>query len=230
MRLLCIELLNFYNFYIKLLIISGYIDDSYLQGDTYDECTQNVTASSKLITQLGFITHPEKSVTIPSQVLVFLGFILNSLTMTVSPTPHKFGKTTKVCSCLLENNHPTITQVAEVIGILISSFPGTKYGPLHYRTLELCKVNALKQTQGDYNSVMTLSPQAKQELVWWIDNIATASKPVQCTNPDLATKPDASNMGWGAVRDNVTTAGADGQSVSKGNILMFLSCRQHILL
>ena len=97
--------------------------------ETHDECAQNVTASSKLITQLGFITHPEKSVTIPSQVLVFLGFILNSLTMTVSPTPHTVEKTTKVCSCLLENNHPTITQVADVIGILISNFPGTKYGP-----------------------------------------------------------------------------------------------------
>jgi hypothetical protein len=73
-------------------IISGYIDDSYLQGDTYNECAQNVTASSKLITELGFITHPEKSVLIPSQVLVFLGFILNSLTMTVSPTQQKGEK------------------------------------------------------------------------------------------------------------------------------------------
>jgi hypothetical protein len=49
-------------------IISGYIDDSYLQGDTHNECAQNVTASSKLITELGFITHPEKSVLISSQV------------------------------------------------------------------------------------------------------------------------------------------------------------------
>ena len=124
-------------------IISGYIDDSYLQGDTYNECAENVTASSKLITELGFITHPEKSVLIPSQVLVFWGFILNSLTMTVSPTPHKGEKTIKVCSCLLENNCPTIRQVAEVIGILISNFPGTKYGPLHYRALELCKIGYL---------------------------------------------------------------------------------------
>ena len=43
-------------------VISGYIDDSYLQRDTYNECTKNITDSSKLITELGFITHPEKSV------------------------------------------------------------------------------------------------------------------------------------------------------------------------
>ena len=66
-------------------VISDYIDDSYLQGDTYNESTKNITDSSKLITELGFIAHPEKSVTVPSQSLVSLGFILNSVTMTVLP-------------------------------------------------------------------------------------------------------------------------------------------------
>jgi hypothetical protein len=41
-------------------IISGYIDDSYLQGDTYNECAQNVTASSKLITELRVYYTPRK--------------------------------------------------------------------------------------------------------------------------------------------------------------------------
>jgi hypothetical protein len=141
--------------------------------------------------------------------------------MTVSPTPQKGEKTIKVCFCLLENNCPTIRQVAEVIGILISNFPGTKYGPLHYRALELCKINALKQARGDYNSVMSLSPQAKQELVWWIDSIATASKPIQCTNPDLVIQSDASNSGWGAVRDKVTTGGrwTDCEQMEHINVL-----------
>ena len=127
--------------------------------------------------------------------------------MTVSPTTHKMEKTIKTCSCLLENNNPTILQVAEVIGILVSNLPGTRYGPLHYRALELCKINALRQARGDYNSVMALSTPAKQELTWWIDNITTASQPVQCTNPDLIIKSDASNKGWGAVRDNITAGG-----------------------
>ena len=54
---------------------------------------------------------------------------------------------------------------------------------------------------------MRLSPQARQELVCWIDNIATASKPAQCPNPDLVLQSDASHMGWGAVRGNITTGG-----------------------
>ena len=158
------------------------------------------------MTELGFITHPEKSVTVPSQS-AFLGFILDSVTMTVSPTSHKVTNMIEACTCLLNNACPTFTQVAEVVGILISDFSGCQYGPLHYRALEQCKMNALQQARGNYSSNMRLSPQARQELVSWIDNIATASKPAQCPNPNLVLQIDASHMGWGAVRGNITTRG-----------------------
>ena len=69
------------------------------------------------------------------------------------------------------------------------------------------KFNALQQAWGNYSSNMRLSPQARQELVWWIDNIATASKPAQCPNPDPVLQSDASHMGWGAVGGNITTGG-----------------------
>ena len=57
---------------------------------------------------------------------------------------------------------------------------------------------------------MNLSTHAQQDLVWWIDNIAESSNPVQCTNPDIIIKSDASNHGWGAVRDTTTTGGGGG--------------------
>jgi hypothetical protein len=37
-----------------------------------------------LFTKLGLVVHPEKSNFLPSQVIVILGFIPNSLTMTVT--------------------------------------------------------------------------------------------------------------------------------------------------
>ena len=146
--------------------------------------------------------------------------------MTISPTPHKVEKTINVCSCLLSNTSPTITQVAEVIGILISNFPGVNHGPLHYRALELCKIYALKQSKGNYTSKLALSPQAKKELAWWMGNIATASKPVQCPNPALVIQFDGSNAGWGAVR-GILLRGADGLIVNNKTTLMCWSFRQH---
>ena len=40
----------------------GYIDDSYLQGDTVEDCQQNVGDTVTLFTRLGFFIHPEKLV------------------------------------------------------------------------------------------------------------------------------------------------------------------------
>ena len=44
------------------LLNSGYIDDSYLPGDTVEDCQQYVGDSVTLFTRLGFFIHPEKSV------------------------------------------------------------------------------------------------------------------------------------------------------------------------
>jgi len=57
----------------------AYIDDSYLQADLYDDCVQNVIDTVTMFDNLGLVVHPEKSVLVPSQQLVFLGFILDSI-------------------------------------------------------------------------------------------------------------------------------------------------------
>jgi hypothetical protein len=64
-------------------ISSGYIDDSYLQGDTIDECVDNVTETIALFISLGFTINWEKSVLVPTQRLHHLGFIYDSVTMTI---------------------------------------------------------------------------------------------------------------------------------------------------
>ena len=55
----------------------GYIDDSYLQSITKPECENNVQATTKLFDSLDLYVHPDKSTLEPSQVLEFLGFVLN---------------------------------------------------------------------------------------------------------------------------------------------------------
>ena len=112
---------------------SPYIDDSFLLGNDYNECGSNVIDTVKLLDALGFVPHPKKSVFIPTQTLVFLGFLLNSINMTVSLTSEKAKKLKSAVSCLLSCETPSIREVAQVLGLIISSFPGVMYGPLHFR-------------------------------------------------------------------------------------------------
>ena len=164
-------------------INSGYIDDSYLQGDTSAECHKNVVDTIMLFTKLGFHFHPVKSVFIPSQKLTFLGFVLDSIAMTVTPTAEKVQRILSVCATLLKTQIPTIKQVAEVIGTLVSNFPGAQYGPLHYRHLERDKDLALLANKGDYGGKMQLSPPALSELQWWRDNAVTLKRDIQHDHP-----------------------------------------------
>ena len=55
-----------------------YIDDTYLQGDSPDDCERNIHNTAKLLWDLGFSIHPDKSVLLPTQKLEFLGFVLDS--------------------------------------------------------------------------------------------------------------------------------------------------------
>ena len=70
-------------------INSPYIDDSYLQGGSYEECLGNVLDTVKMFLSLGFILHPHKSVFTPTQKLVFWGFVLDSVQMKIYLTNEK---------------------------------------------------------------------------------------------------------------------------------------------
>ena len=72
--------------------------------------------------------------------------------MTVSPTQEKVLKTINCWTELLRPLPLSIQQVSQVLGTLISNFPGVEYGPLHYRCLEVDKIQALRANHGNFNA------------------------------------------------------------------------------
>ena len=185
----------------------GYIDDSLLLGDTVTECASSVRATKDLVEHVGFTPHLEKSIFAPTQIIVFLGFTLNSITMTVTPTHDKVMKTRQCCLALLAKQPPTRQDLAEVIGVLVANFPGVEFGPLHYRNLEKDKVQALTASKGSYQGLVQLSKKSLKELQWWIDNIATSHKCITHVKPSVSIQSDASTVGWGAALSGQSTGG-----------------------
>ena len=61
-----------------------YVDDSLLAGDTYKDCLDNVHETKLLLEGLCFHNHPKKSVFLPTQAITFVGFEINTVTMTIS--------------------------------------------------------------------------------------------------------------------------------------------------
>ena len=191
----------------------SFIDDSWLNGPSYEECQSNVVASCTLFQKLGFIIHPQKSVLIPVQDMLFRIFVLNSVSMTVKLTPEKVQHISLMCPKLLGNAKPSIQFVSEIIGLLISALPGVGFGQLHYRSLEIDRNNALKLHSDNYKRKMCISTESKADLQWWIDvgvhspvhihlqwwiDVGVHS-PVHITQdkPSIRVQCDESNTGWG---------------------------------
>ena len=144
-------------------VCSSYIDDLYLQGRIYDLCVSNVIDTFIQFDSLGFTIHPDKSVFIPSQRLVLLGFIIDSVAMTITLTSEKALKVKEACGTLLARGLSTIPQVACVKGKIMSSFPGVMYGQLYYRALDHTKTLAFKSAKGDVDSQMILTEDCKKK-------------------------------------------------------------------
>ena len=185
----------------------AHLNDLYLQGQTYEDCIRNVIDTTLLLETLGFIVHPIKSVLVPTQEIVVLGFVINSLTLTVMLTKERAVYLKKYCTQVLGSPKITIQQVAKVIEQIVSSFPGAMHGPLYYRNLESNKSHALKTSRGNFDAHMSLSIEASQELNWWIANVETTDNVVSHDRPQHTITTDASLLGWGAVMDSILTGG-----------------------
>jgi hypothetical protein len=66
---------------------------------------------------------------------------------------------------------------------------------------------SLRDNKGNFDSPMTLSHQSNLELMWWVNNIHSAFKPILQSTPAVILTTDASTLGWGAVLGDTRTGG-----------------------
>ena len=74
---------------------------------------RNVIDTVNLIDSLGFTIHPEKSTFIPSQVLIFLGFVINSVTLKVCLTDVRKVAIKEACIKLVKKGLLQLEQLQE---------------------------------------------------------------------------------------------------------------------
>ena len=191
----------------KGMVNSPYIDDCLLVGDTFQDCLNNVIATVNLSNEMGFLIHPDKSDLEPSQVIEYLGFILNSRNMTVSVNKRQADKIWEACNHLANQTTCSILQLAKVVGLLVASIPGVQMGKLYYRKLDNVKTKELKLNKGNFKANMSVSPDMVEDLNWWKDNIHSVCRYLTESSPDLYLSSDSSKTGWGGGMGSQTTGG-----------------------
>jgi len=184
-----------------------YVDDNLLFGGSMAECDNNIWATTNLLRNLGFTIHAEKSILLPTQKIIFLGFILNSLNMTITLTDTKKEKIIMLCQDAIKNPTLSIRKLSCIIGNIVASFPAVPYGKLHYRSLEKFKVRSLRCNEGNFDQYVTITEPVISELSWWIRNIGSAYKNISETEISKTIYTDASRLGWGIFSNNISNGG-----------------------
>ena len=127
-----------------------YVDDSYLQEETYQDCLNNISDTTRLLRELDFVIHTEISVLTPNQTIVILGFIISSKKMMLSLTDEKNNKIKTILTDCLCKYNISPRELATILRNILVSFPAVTYGPLHYRHLQKQKNNRFKILQRQY--------------------------------------------------------------------------------
>ena len=156
----------------------------------------------------GVIINLDKSVLTPTQVITFLGFTINSITMRFTLPSEKVQKLLTLCRQLRSSSKVLLRTLAQLLGLLESYRLAVWQAPLHFRYLQALLIRGLNQINHNYEAPVSLSSQSLGEINWWLQNLETVNgSPIITPSSDLTIFTDASLTGWGAACGNIQTNG-----------------------
>lgn len=181
-----------------------YLDDLLILAPTPHLARLHVVAVAWFLHKLGLTINWDKSILTPSQLIEFLGFLLNSRTQTVSVTREKVRKIIHEVNQWLHQHETTplpsrvpAHKLASLVGSLSALRPSVECAFLHLRQLDICKTTGVSEE--GWEGTCTLTPQALEELRWWRDNLPTHNGTCwRQSAPTWELTTDAAHQGWGA--------------------------------
>ena len=177
-----------------------YIDDILLMAETREKARDHASGLIYLLQCLGFTINSEKTILEPSQRLEFLGFTVDTINMGLSLPTQKIKKIWAESRQLLEAELVTCRALSRLIGKMNATNQVIPPAPFFYRSLQIDLASALRKGNQDYETYLVLSPDSREELIWWdTQMINWNGRTVLTIEPDLTIESDASTSGGGTL-------------------------------
>ena len=179
--------------------IVQYLDDGIgaASGGTVRATAQLVKAS---LQAAGFVINMEKSVWEPTQLVTWLGIVINTRSFTIKITQKRIEKTTKKMQQLFAKKTGTARTVSSAAGSVVSQ--EVVLGPV---VLLFCRnMYAFIRRARNWDHVRVLPLSVREELEFWMRNIDDLNeKHLRVQGPPVKIKTlansDASDFAGGAV-------------------------------
>ena len=181
---------------VRLVI---YLDDLLIVGSTAEECEASVRLVIELLEFLGFLINLKKSEIIPTQCLEYIGLITNSVSMTFRLTDKKCTDIRRLCSDSLKKGKCSLRQQAKIIGNLNWATYAVSFAQAHFRSLQAVFISASRTSNDDLEACVTLDPDSRADLSWWISADFNTGKALLPSRPEVRLSSDSSLSGCGAV-------------------------------
>ena len=148
------------------------------------------------------MVNPSKSHLVTSQVVQYLGVVIDSRSFRASPSSEHTAKLFSTADAFLSCAAPPASTWLRLLGILSSLAHLVPGGRLRVRSLQLCLHQ--QWDQEDMSALIPWSPDCHRDLRWWLDLPRLSLVQV---SPDLDFWSDASDVGWGAHLGSLTASG-----------------------
>lgn len=204
---------------VRLII---YIDDILILGESTQQVEDHAAALVFLLEHLGFIINSKKSLLSPTQVMEFLGVLVNTLEMELKLPGEKLRKIRQEASKLKEEGLMiTARELSRLLGKMNATAPVIHPAPLFCRHLQRCLAQSLARHYQNYEGKLYLDQESREELQWWSQETSRWNgRAIIRKEVDLIIESDASLMGWGATTGSLRTGGP----WSREEKLMHINC------
>ena len=154
-----------------------------------------------LLEGLGFLINLNKCSQFPSQQLIFLGTMLNTVTMSLSLPTEKLDLIQQGALQLHTKHKSTLPELAALLGRMSHAAQnGIWLAPLHYRALQrVHSSGTLRHGFKGSKQSLDLSREAMKDVEWWLSQEPRNTNTHHLRSPpfDLVIHTDASHLGWG---------------------------------
>ena len=139
----------------------------------------------------------EKSHLIPSQVVQYLGVVINTQSFVASPSPDRISRLLSTAGEFRSSASPPASLWLSLLGMLSSLAHLVPGGRLCMRSLQLCLNRSWDHV--DLSLPVAWSVECLQDLQWWLHLPRLSQGVSLCqVSPSLDFWSDASDVGWGA--------------------------------
>ncbi|XP_068136523.1 tyrosine-protein kinase RYK isoform X1 [Hyperolius riggenbachi] len=197
------------------IIVIPYLDDLLIVARTLVDLEEHRQTVLKQLQQAGWIVSKDKSQLTPTQNILFLGFIIDSVQQRILLPQEKVQKIMSEVEKFNTFQTIKIRQIMQLLGLLSSVAPAIQWALMHTRVLQSWMLSKWNKQQDTLDNTVTVEPHIKDSLRWWQTSQHLTQGRLWSIPIQKILTTDASQTGWGAHVNKVQVQGLWNHSMAE---------------